>query len=199
MKKNMVYFVLYIVLLSELLIVITERDELQETENQIRDKMLSTLSEMYKQPLILSVPQKESNYKLGSEEPLKVVLTPSGLVSDNEKKNYKIRIDVDKKNGAVPPDWPEGGIVIGKSNQKFKIERENGNAIFIANFDRKGDYKFLADCEVDRQFPEYLPENLKSALSEMVGKLKTAKSNTQNFVVKVNETGVDRKSAEVSY
>ena len=46
-NKNVVYFVLYIVILTELLIVITERDELEEVEHQIRDKMLTTLAKMY--------------------------------------------------------------------------------------------------------------------------------------------------------
>ena len=199
MKKNMVYFVLYIVLLSELLIVITERDELQEAENQIRDKMLTTLSELYKQPLMLSVPQKESNFKLGSVEPLRVVLTPSGLVSDNEKQNLTVHIDIDKNSKSRPRDWPEGGIVTGMDNPNYQVVRENGNAIFVANFDRKGDFNFIANCEVERQFPDYLPEKLRNALKEMVGDLKLAKSNDEGFIVKASETGVDRKEAEVSY
>jgi hypothetical protein len=195
----MVYFVLYIVLLSELLIVITERDELQEAENQIRDKMLSTLSELYKQPLMLSVPQKESNFKLGSVEPLRVVLTPSGLVSDSEKANVTVKIDIEEGSKFVPKNWPEGGIKTGMGNPDFRIERENGNAIFIANFVKEGDFKFVANCEVERQFPDYLPEKLKGALLEMVGDLKVAKSNSEPFIVKASETGVDRKEAEVSY
>lgn len=199
MKKNMVYFVLYIVLLSELLIVITERDELQEAENQIRDKMLKTLAENYKQPLMLSVPQKESNFKLGSVEPMRVVLTPSGLVSENEKKHLTVKIELAKGSKVKPKNWPEGGIVTGMDNPDFRIVKENGNAIFMANFDKQGDYRFEAECEVEREFPDYLPEKLKTALKEMVGDLKVAKSNMEPFIVKASETGVDRKKAEVSF
>jgi hypothetical protein len=55
---------MYLVLIVELLIVITERDELEEKETLIRDKMLNTLVESYKQPLILSIPQRTSDYNL---------------------------------------------------------------------------------------------------------------------------------------
>ena len=80
---------MYLVLIVELLIVITERDELDEKEHLIRDKMLNTLAESYKQPLVLTIPQRYSDFNLKSKEPLRVVLTAVGVASDGEKKNLE--------------------------------------------------------------------------------------------------------------
>ncbi len=200
MKKNMVYFVLYVVLITELLIVITERDELQEMENQIRDKMLSTLAESYKQPLVLTIPQKKSLYDVASKEPAKVILTPAGFVSDQEKNKITFTIDIDKKSGKQPPGWPEGGVTSDSNNENFKIERENGNALFVANLPNIGEYIFRASCEVERELPDYLPENLSDSLIRLVGELKLAKSNEENFLINARRIGsVESKKAEVSF
>jgi hypothetical protein len=198
MKKNMVYFVLYILILVELLIVITERDELQEADDLLRDKMLSTLVEMYKQPLLLSIPQRESSYELGSKAPMKVVLTPAGLVSENEKDNLNFVIDV--AGGNRPPGWPAGGITVSNSNDNYKIERENGNAVFIANLKNPGEYKFRAYCEVERELPDYLPPHLIESLKSMVGELKTVQSEKEGFSITAKSLGgVQSKKAEVSF
>lgn len=200
MKKNMVYFVLYVVLITELLIVITERDELQEMENQIRDKMLSTLAESYKQPLLLTIPQKKSLYDVGSQEPAKVILTPAGFVSDLEKEKISFTIDVDNSSRKQPPGWPSGGVTSESVNKNFRIETKNGNAMFVANLKNIGEYKFRAFCEVERQLPDYLPDNLSDSLNRLVGELKIAKSNEENFLITARRIGsVESKKAEVSF
>jgi hypothetical protein len=200
MKKNMVYFVMYLVLIVELLIVITERDELEEKEVLIRDKMLNTLVESYKQPLILSIPQRTSDYDLASKDPIKVVLTPAGLVSDAEKEHLKFYVNIDKSSKSIPAGWPSKGITLSDSTSHYKLHRENGNAVLVADFSKDGDYKFVAYCTVVRQFPEYLPEYLLDALSEKVGEFKTATSGTEKFEIKVKALGgVNKKSAEISF
>jgi len=191
---------MYLVLIVELLIVITERDELEEKESLIRDKMLNTLVESYKQPLILSIPQRTSDYNLSSKEPIRVVLTPAGLVSDTEKKNLKGYISIEEKSRKVPRNWPKTGITLNDSTEQFKVFRENGNAVFIADFNRSGNYKFSAYCTVDREFPSYLPNYLLEILRERVGEFKTAISGIEKFEIKVKALGgVKKKRAEISF
>ena len=191
---------MYLVLIVELLIVITERDELEEKEILIRDKMLNTLVQSYKQPLILSIPQRTSDYNLNSKEPIRVVLTPAGLVSDAEKKNLKFYINIDEKSRRVPYSWPSNGITLEDSTSHFKLVKENGNAVFIADFNKSGDYKFNAYCTVTREFPDYLPGYLYDSLTVRVGKFKIATSDVENFKIKVEALGgVKKKGAEISF
>ena len=200
MKKNMIYFVMYLVLIVELLIVITERDELDEKEHFIRDKMLNTLAESYKQPLVLTIPQRTSDYNLKSKDSLKVVLAPVGLASEAEKKNLEFFVDIDKKSNNKPNGWPKDGISLKNSTKDFKLIREDGNAILIANFKKEGTFKFTAFCQLERVFPEYLPEYLLDSLKVRVGEFKVAKSNLAKFEVKASTLGgVKKKRAEISF
>jgi hypothetical protein len=199
MNKNIVYFVLYIVIITELLIVITERDELEAVENEIRDKMLTTLAQMYQQPVVLNVPQRESTYDLNSEQEMRVVLTAAGLVSEEEKDNLNFTVNIDE-NSRKPRNWPAEGLTLNNPTDEFRIEKDNGNAIFIGKFDREGTYKFNAFCEVQRALPSYLPNHLMDTLRAMIGELKTARSLDQDFLVLAKRTtGVDKKSAEISF
>jgi hypothetical protein len=173
---------------------------LEEKEILIRDKMLNTLVQSYKQPLVLSIPQRTSDYNLNSKEPIRVVLTPAGLVSDAEKKNLKFYVNIDKKSKRIPYSWPSKGISLEDSTSHFKMIKENGNAVFIADFNRSGDYKFNAYCTVEREFPDYLPGYLYDSLSARVGKFKTATSDVENFKIKVKALGgVKKKGAEISF
>lgn len=196
----MIYFVMYLVLIVELLIVITERDELDEKEHLIRDKMLNTLAESYKQPLVLTIPQRTSDYNLKSTDPLKVVLAPVGLASQAEKKKLEFFVDLDEKSISKPRGWPSNGITLNDSIKDFRLIREDGNAVLIAKFNAEGTYKFKAYCQLEREFPDYLPQYLMDSLTVRVGKFKTAKSNTEGFVVKASPLGgVKKKRAEISF
>ena len=145
MKKSMVYFVLYIVILVELLIVITERDELEHIEHEIRDKMITSLARSYSQPIVLQVPQRDSDYSLKNKEPHKIVMTPAGLVSEEEKAKVLYFIDVNPDSKRSPSGWPEGGINSTQiSNERFVIETQSGNAVFLGEFKRTGKYNFVA-------------------------------------------------------
>ena len=201
MKKNMIYFVMYLVLIVELLIVITERDELDEKEHLIRDKMLSTLAESYKQKLILIIPQRYSDFSLKSKEPLKVVLAPVGLANENEKKHLEFFVDVDKKSRTKPKGWPKGGLTLNNSAKNFKLIREDGNAILIANFKKEGTYRFTAYCKLKHQFPDYLPQYLMDSLKVRVGEeFEVVTSEIEKFVVKASTLGgVKKKRAEISF
>ncbi len=198
MKKNMVYFVLYIVLLSELLAVITERDELQEVENQIRNKMIATIATMYKKPVFISIPEKHSEYNIKSEEPQKIIITPVGLYSDKEKKNVKFVVTL-QRDSKVPPSWPSGGVTNNTQNKNFNIILENGNAVFSAKLTDQGDYKFNVFCELNRELPEYLPERLLKILRDEIGNTNLhQKSKVETFDINAKATG-GLKKKEVKF
>lgn len=197
MKKNYVYFVLYIVILVELLIVILERDELEEEEHKIRDKMLVQIAESYKQPIILSIPQIESTYNLGSKEPHKIIMTAIGLTSNEEKEFIKFYVDISKNSKNRPTNWPSGGLEIDKTSDIYQVVREDANGIFLGQFKNTGTFKFEAYCVVNRQLPKYLEgTKLGDELKHMVGDELLSESNKVEFVVDVKTVGgVQKESA----
>lgn len=190
--SKMIYFVLYIVLISELLIVITERDELEEAEKAIRDQMLVTISQSYKKPIRLDIPEQKSDFILGKENQKVVAMIPVGLVSDEEKLSIKYFVGPTGKT--TPAGWPGGTLTNGKGNESFKLEVDNqGNAKFIGNFKSAGEYQFLAYFTIERKLPEYLKpvKHLYEALEELVGKenLKGARSKDNTFIINVKSPG----------
>lgn len=198
--KNLVYFILYIVLITELLIVILERDELEEKEHKVRDKMIGTIADHMVQPLILTVPVR-SDRDAGSKEPTIIKLTPIGLVED-EVKVVKFFIDV-APGTRTPPGWPAGGISVDKSTQEYSVSRDpNGNGDFAVLLNSPGEYKFTCYASVERTIPSYLPDHLKEALIEEVNHKKglkdqkelniQSKSETKTFILNVTTKGVQR-------
>ena len=201
MKKNMVYFVLYIVLISELLMVIVERDDLLEQEEQVRDKMLTTIAESYKKPVLLNIPELFSVYDLKSKEPKKIVMTPLGLVSDTEKKNIQYFIDVAKSSKKTPPNWPENGITVQKHTKNYFIKKNpDGSAIFNAKFTSPGKYTFTAYFKTKRALPDYLPDFLKEELKNQIGEHIIAQSPPVEFTIHAKRMGgVQKKEVEFSF
>lgn len=204
MKKSMVYFVLYIVILVELLIVITERDELEHIEHEIRDKMITSLARSYSQPIVLQVPQRDSDYSLKNKEPHKIVMTPAGLVSEEEKAKVRYYVDVNPTSNRKPSGWPEGGVNSTQIiNDRFVIETQNGNAVFLGSFKNTGKYDFIAYCEVERELPGYLTAHLLEQLKEELhyhegDNLIT--SEKVDFLVNVSSGGgVKTKAADVLF
>lgn len=202
MKKSMVYFVLYVVLITELLIVITERDELEEKEHAVRDKMLQSIAESYKAPLLLAIPNKSTDYNIGNKENpyAAVIFTPVGLVSDEEKKSVEFFVTL-APGSKTPAGWPSGGVTTKQGNDKFWLEQNgDGNARFMGEYTAEGDYSFRVFCQVERQFPGYLPDYLLEELKHMVGEQHIAKSPTEDFKVSAKrQGGVVRKGAEIVF
>ncbi len=189
--KSMVYFVLYIVLLSELLIVITERDEYEEMERKVRDSMVVNIGEALKQPLVLQVDKITSREK-GNKEYTAVNLKAIGLVSREERTSIKYTINV-QKGTRVPPGWPSEGLTLDNPTDTYKVERDpDGGGKFFLKLDAEGEYKFVANCEVTRQVPSYLPDFLQKALAESMGDKKEAKSEYENFSVTITTKGVQK-------
>jgi hypothetical protein len=198
---KMLYFVLYVVLITELLIVITERDELEESEMAIRNNMLGSIAASYKAPISLSSTPKLLDYNVVTEgeHEATIVLSITGLVSDEEKAAVVYYVSV-APGSKVPDAWPSGGITSDKGNGKYKlIKNEDGSAKFLATISSEGDYKFSTYCEVDRKWPGYLENTpLMDSLKVMVGSLKRAKSNIETFTISAKrQGGVKKKGAEL--
>ena len=138
-NKNVVYFIMYVVLITELLIVITERDELEEKEHAVRDKMLASIAKSYAQPVILFLPVKEATYNVKSKDPSKTILTPLGLVSSGEKQSVVYHIDVAEESRRTPPNWPDGGITSDNGTDLYNIQKNtDGSALFLATLKNAG-------------------------------------------------------------
>jgi len=191
MKKNLVYFILYLVLLTELLVVITERDEYEEAQKEVRTKMLSSMAHSYKSPLLLAIPQTKTDFNLGDPKSTEVVvvLTPIGLVSDEEKKSVEFYVTM-APGSPKPAGWPDGGLTVESNNSAFQIIRgDDGNGKFVGKIETAGEFQFKAYCKVERQLPSYLPNFLLQSLKEMVGDQKTAKSPTESFSISAKRQG----------
>lgn len=185
MKTNKVYFVLYIVLVVELLAVITERNILQEMEEELKGKMISTISEIYKKDIELTVPEKYSEYTLGTKNNNKILMSVLNLFSEDEKKNVEVNLDI-KDNSKVPYKWPKGGISLGYEDKNYKLYKDNGNIVFENNIKISGKFNFIATCNVERVLPTYLPEELLNELKIKIGdKSLTQKSKPEFFSVNV--------------
>ncbi len=91
MKAGKIYFVLYIVIIVELLVVITERDRLLNEAGEAIGKFKDLNEEQYVQKLTLEIPQKTRNFVVPFNESLRATnyfvsnLIPSGLVSKSEQ------------------------------------------------------------------------------------------------------------------
>lgn len=204
MKKNQVYFVLYIVLITELLIVIQERDFLEAAEREIRDKMLTTIAAIYVKDVYLTIPQKESDYTLGSKNPNTVQINAVGLYSDEEKQNIIYKLDVEGKD--KPKDWPNGGISNGFSNDYYNLNVLDGNAIFESKIPNTGDFNFVVIATVERILPTYLPEHLLVELKHQMEKEANGSvdlnqtTNPETFKINVKQLGgLKKKEARVSF
>lgn len=90
MKAGKIYFVLYIVIIVELLVVITERDRLLNEASEKIGKF-KVINQQYEQKLTLEIPQKTRNFVVPYQEELRKTnyfvsnLIPSGLVSKSEQ------------------------------------------------------------------------------------------------------------------
>ncbi|MCC6549807.1 MAG: hypothetical protein IT279_07030 [Ignavibacteriaceae bacterium] len=193
---KMLYFVLYVVLITELMIVITERDELEEEEHKIRDKMLKSIAESYKAPLILAAVPKSLDFNVGSQDSKEatVVLSAIGLVSDEEKTNVEFTVGV--KGSPTPSGWPgELKSTSADTNKTYYVLNDNGTGKFIAKLTSEGDFKFVAQCKVKRSVPDYLTERLKEELMHMIGDLKEGVSNQEEFTIRAKRQGGVKQAA----
>ncbi|NUN07641.1 MAG: hypothetical protein HUU54_00520 [Ignavibacteriaceae bacterium] len=199
--SKMLYFVLYVVLITELMIVITERDELEEKEHAIREKMLASIANSYKQPVLLTATPKALDFDITNKDAgsAQITLTTVGLVSDEEKADVEFTVNV-ARGSQAPPGWPAGGISCknpGKS-ANYKITNINGNGKLELKLTSSGEFNFVAKCTVERKLPGYLPDYLLDDLKTMIGEQKVAVSNDETFKVSAKAgSGVQRRGVEI--
>ncbi len=197
---KMLYFVLYIVLITELLVVITERDELQDNEKLIQEKLIGSIATSYLVPFSLNVTPRQTDYNLGADDKHEatVVFETSGLVSDAEKKGvlYTVKLAPGSKG---LEGFPSGGITSdAAAGGRFHIEKDNSTAKFMGTITAEGDYKFIVQAHAKRILPDYLTPSLLALLKEKIGgdeKLdKPVDSNEMTFSISAKKQGGVKKA-----
>jgi len=184
-KGYKVYFVLYIVLVVELLAVIQERDILQQMEEEIRDKMITTIAEVYKKDLVLNIPEKFSEFTLGTKTANAIAMNVVGLYSKAEQDNIQATLNIAPKS-KKPRNWPDKGITLGFENKYYKFFKDKGNLIFESKIPNSGKFTFVAECNVLRVLPDYLPDHLMTELKNQIGDTNlNQKTKPENFTIKV--------------
>ena len=164
------YFVLYLVVLVELLAVIIERDstelELQARLNEyatIQDSIIS----LYSRPILLDV-QEETNWLISSKDSAHVLISVSNLHTLEEKAGVQYYIN----------SYEEGNYY------NVIVDKETGNGNFYFKTNRNGTYNFDVYCKLRRQLPRYLPDVIIDGIFAKVGTDYKATSDTVGFKVK---------------
>lgn len=169
MKKSQVYFIMYIVLITELLVVILERDHLMEKENQIKKKMISSIADQYKRDIELTAPIPYSEWQVNTDS-VKIPINATGLVSDEEKKGAIYKITAEGNGGPGGAAFPASLTSAQADGAYSIIKDENGNAVLlIKKATNIGEYIFTATMTVKRQLPTYLPLFLLEELKKESG------------------------------
>ena len=172
MKRSKVpfYFVLYLVVLVELLAIIIERDstelELQARLNEyatIQDSIIS----LYSQPIVLDV-QDETDWLISSKDSAHVLISISNLHTLEEKAGVQYFI--------IPNE--EGNYY------NIFVDKKTGNGNFYFKTNKNSIYNFDVFCKLRRQLPRYLPDIIIEGIIAKVGADYIATSDTVSFKIK---------------
>jgi len=184
MSKNKVpfYFVLYLVVLVELLAVIIERDN-NEQELKERLKEYETIQDsvisLYRQPILLTV-QEETDWLVSYRDSLHILISASNLQTPEEKSGVKYYVKI-RSN---------------ENNVYYNVITDpiTGNAHFYLRTSSAGNFTFDAYCLVSRKFPKYLPDIVLQGIFNKIGNDFTVSSDTVDFNVhtKVQLQNFDR-------
>ncbi len=200
-SAKMLYFVLYIVLITELLIVITERDELQENEKLIQEKLIGSIATSYRLPFTLNVSPKVTDFNLGAADrhESEVVFELGGLVSDSEKAGVVYTVKLAPGSRSLEGFASEGVNSVDNTSGTFRIERTNGSAKFLGSFRSEGDYKFIVSAKTKRVLPNYLTPQLLEILKRDIGdnaekEVQSNDGKPETFSIIVKKQGGVKKS-----
>lgn len=202
MKKNLIYFVLYLLVLAELLLVINERDELLAKEKEIQQKLINEFVELYLTEPQIYLPQKkfEDNVIKGKRESAtSIPFTVKGITED-ERYGTKYFVKVapnenDRLN--FPSSWPEANDSVLQSDNfvedMFYVDDSSKIMMnFMAHLPQ-GKYGFDIYCSVNRDVPSFLNEDLRAKLREKIqergGTLGQKFSLPQRIYVNINRPG----------
>lgn len=176
------YFVLYLVVLVELLAVIIERDT-NELELKERLKEYETIQDsvisLYRQPILLTV-QEETDWLVSSRDSLHILISASNLQTPEEKAGVKYFVKIRSNENSV--------------HYNIMTDRITGNAHFYLKTNSAGSFSFDAYCLVARKFPKYLPDIVLEGIFNKIGSDFTVSSDTVDFKVhtKVQLQNYDR-------
>jgi hypothetical protein len=172
MKRSKVpfYFVLYLVVLVELLAIIIERDstelELQARLNEyatIQDSIIS----LYRQPIVLDV-QEKTDWLISSKDSAHVLISISNLHTLEEKAGVQYFINSNEDGNYY----------------NVYVDKKTGNGNFYFKTNKNGAYNFDVFCKLRRQLPRYLPDIIIEGIIAKVGTDYIATSDTLSFKIK---------------
>ena len=166
------YFVLYLVILVELLLVIVERDS-TELELKARLAEYATIQDsviaLYSKRIMLNV-QEEKEWLISQRDSVHVIISVSNLQTPREKAAVKYFINPGATN----------------QGEYFNIttDTNTGNGNFYFKTNKTGTYNFDVYCTLKRQLPTYLPRIIINGIYEKVGRNYNAVSDTVSFRIK---------------
>ncbi len=164
------YFVLYLVVLVELLAIIIERDS-TELELQARLKEYATIQDsiisLYSQPILLDV-QEEVDWLISSKDSAHVLISVSNLHTLEEKAGVQYYINAN-----------DGG-----NYYNVFVDKTTGNGNFFFKTNKNGIYNFDVFCKLRRQLPRYLPDIIIEGIIAKIGTGYIATSDTVSFKIK---------------
>jgi hypothetical protein len=195
--KGGLYFVLYVAVVLEILIVIVDRDEaedqLKQEEARLvqeRDSIAVGLAEIYSRDLVLSSPSEVTvpfvglvsgqGHHLAPE--VSLVFACSGLWTREEIKDLRYSVHSEQTNASAGPVIVDPIVGTGRCS---------------VTFTRPGEYTITATCQTVRAIPSFLPERVRrqieNRLRVVFGTPMVVRSNTELIMVRVTEVRIPCK------
>lgn len=173
-RKVSFYFVLYLVVLVELLAVIIERDN-SEIELKKRLSEYETIQDSiiasYNEPISLTV-QKSTDWLITNQsDSLHLIISVSNLQTAEEKASVRYYFVDDKRNENTA------------SSYSVFTDKKTGNGHFYFNTNSSGTSYFNVYCLVQRKFPKYLPDIILEGIAQKVGDQFNVRSDTVDFKI----------------
>ncbi|MGD8307602.1 MAG: hypothetical protein PVF17_13175 [Ignavibacteria bacterium] len=166
------YFVLYLVVLVELLLVVIERDS---TETELKERLAEYVTiqdsviSLYTQPIILEI-KRNNEWTISNNDSLHLVVTVSNLQTPEEKASVEYYINAPEENN--------------RNYHRVVTDKKTGFGNFYFKTNRYGTYSFDVYCKLKRQLPRYLPQVIIDGIYSKVGADFISVSDTVNFKVK---------------
>ncbi len=210
-KGVMIYFVLYIVLITELLVVITERDDLHEEEQQIMNGLAGHVRQTLDQSLRIDIPMEAISQAVDpatGKSRFDITLIPKGLVSEVEQKNIQYFVSI--PDGPKPRGWEENfslnSIDQYSEEAKFKLHKQSdgfGKLEVLLDRNDPRSINFQAYFTVNRNLPSYIDslpvlkrfvlKGLDPNLSDKYVNNLDETSKEVTFTIRADQIGIGKK------
>lgn len=184
MSKNIVYFVLYIIILSEVLIVIVERDEYEE---QIKT-MVKEMLEGYKQEFKIELPTGDK-YTIDTRQPndLPILITPTGINSKSDSLVYVVRQKSGSRFVKVDKDSLVAGIDVNSAEPIYIMLDENKQAKLMVKptYFSPGQYNLQVIAYLKRVLPPTIKGDFLKEVNKILNADKIVASEVKSFEINV--------------